>query len=394
MASPFPVTDIIALQVNAEKYGYGFGGANFRDSMVLSIDSEWPDFAHADLMYHEIAHYHLAFEFGPHWLVEGGADFVRAYRQAWDDTENWHGNVPLFEGNEFAGKIWCVDNGVGTIAALAEPSEFQDPCGYALGQFFLTKLFNSIGEAAFSSAMSELFQRYLGSSVLPDRRAGLSHLPQAHPARRQRRIPRPVPPAPRRDVSRRGITGIVPTSPFASAKGDAERSERRGMPAAEARPSNYHTTPLRPNPRRGQVPNLPLPTKQPTRIHPRRPRSATNKPTHHNTTKPPPPITAHHSNPAHPGSKTNPNNHTPPHLHTTKPPPPITVHYSNPAHPGSNDPNYLHPHNISNITNTKYLATISRKYYPNQINLPDDEIHYESNVNPQSSVYDSTSPHH
>ena len=181
MASPFPVTDIIALQVNAEKYGYGFGGANFRDSMVLSIDSEWPDFAHADLMYHEIAHYHLAFEFGPHWLVEGGADFVRAYRQAWDDTENWHGNVPLFEGNEFAGKIWCVDNGVGTIAALAEPSEFQDPCGYALGQFFLTKLFNSIGEAAFSSAMSELFQRYLDHQYHPTEeqvyRIFLKHIP-------------------------------------------------------------------------------------------------------------------------------------------------------------------------------------------------------------------------
>ena len=167
MASPFPVTDIILLQVNAEKYGYGFGGANFVDSMVLSIDSDWPDFAHADLLYHEIAHYHLAFEIGPHWLFEGGANFVQDYRQAWDGSEDWDGQVPLFEGNEFAGKVWCVNNGVSTIAALAEPSEFQDPCGYALGQYFLTQLYDVMGLAAFSSAMRELYERYLDHQYHP-----------------------------------------------------------------------------------------------------------------------------------------------------------------------------------------------------------------------------------
>ena len=167
MGGPFPVTDIILLQVNAGKYGYGFGGANFRDSMVLSIDSHWEEFAHADLLYHEVAHYHLAFEAGPHWLVEGGADFVRAYRQAWDGTEDWHGQVPLFEGNKFAGKVWCVTNGVATIAALGEPSEFQDPCGYALGQYFLTHLYNAIGLDAFSSAMREIYERYLDYQYHP-----------------------------------------------------------------------------------------------------------------------------------------------------------------------------------------------------------------------------------
>ncbi len=167
MASPLPVTDIILLQVNAESYGYGFGGANFRDSMVLSIGSDWEDFAHADLLYHEVAHYHLAFEIGPHWLFEGGANFVRAYRKAWDGTEDWDGEVPLFEGNEFAGKVWCVNNGVTTIAALAEPSEFQDSCGYALGQYFLTHLYDVMGLAAFSSAMRELYERYLDYRYYP-----------------------------------------------------------------------------------------------------------------------------------------------------------------------------------------------------------------------------------
>ena len=162
MASPLPVTDIIMLQVNVQNYeGYGYGGANFVDSMVLSIGSDWEGFAHADLLYHEVAHYHLAFEVGPHWLVEGGADFVRAYRKAWDGTEDWDGRVPLFEGNEYAGKVWCFNNGVDTIAALAEPSEFQNSCGYALGQYFLTHLYDTIRLAGFSSAMRELYERYL-----------------------------------------------------------------------------------------------------------------------------------------------------------------------------------------------------------------------------------------
>ena len=167
MASPFPVTDLIMLQVNAEKYGGGFGGVNLRDSMVLSIGSDWEDFAHAGLIYHEVAHYHLAFEIGPHWLFEGGANFVADYRKAWDGTEDWDGQVPLFEGNEFAGRVWCVNNGVATIAALAEPSRFQDPCGYALGQYFLTHLYDAMGLAAFSSAMRELYERYLDFEYYP-----------------------------------------------------------------------------------------------------------------------------------------------------------------------------------------------------------------------------------
>ena len=168
MASPFPVTDIIMLQVNVDNYeGYGYGGKNFRDSIVLSIDSDWPDTAHAGLLYHEVAHYHLAFEIGPHWLFEGGANFVTAYRQAWGGSGDWDGDVPLFEGNEYAGKVWCFNNGVTTIAALAGSGEFQDPCGYALGQYFLTHLYNAIGPAAFSSAMRELYERYLDHQYHP-----------------------------------------------------------------------------------------------------------------------------------------------------------------------------------------------------------------------------------
>ena len=168
MASPFPVTDIIMLQVNVENYeGYGYGGKNFVDSIVLSTGSNWPDTAHAGLIYHEVAHYHLAFEIGPHWLFEGGANFVTAYRQAWDGSEDWEGEVPLFEGNEYAGRVWCVNNGVATIADLAEPGEYAESCGYHLGQYFLTHLYDVMGLVAFSSAMREFYERYLDFEYHP-----------------------------------------------------------------------------------------------------------------------------------------------------------------------------------------------------------------------------------
>ncbi len=139
------------------------------------------------------------------------------------------------------------------------------------------------------------------------------------------------------------------------------------MPAAEAPPSNHHTTPPRPNPPRGrfqtcpyqpnnQTTNKPNPTTPPNRHHPsqsiipippipvqkptnqphtpptftppnhhhpsqsiipippipvQKPTNQPTTPQPHNPTKPPPPITVHHSNPAHPGSKTN-QPHTPP----------------------------------------------------------------------------------
>ena len=162
MASPFPVTDIIMLQVNAQSYGgEWYGGTNYVDSIVLSTDSDWPDTAHAGLIYHEVAHYHLAFEIGPFWLVEGGADFVRDYRKAWDGTEDWQGEVPLFEGNEFAGRVWCVNNGLDTIAALAGPSEHSSSCSYHLGNYFLNHLYDAMGLSAFSSAMREFYEGYL-----------------------------------------------------------------------------------------------------------------------------------------------------------------------------------------------------------------------------------------
>ena len=75
--------------------------------------------------------------------------------------------MPLYEGNEYAGRVWCVNNGVATIGALAEPGELQDPCGYALGQYFLTHLYDAMGLFTFSPTMQELYERYLDYQYYP-----------------------------------------------------------------------------------------------------------------------------------------------------------------------------------------------------------------------------------
>ena len=60
---------------------------------------------------------------------------------------------------------YCRDNGVPNIHAISVPDHpnpvAQSTCGYLLGEYFLTTLFNTIGEAAFSSALRELYGLYL-----------------------------------------------------------------------------------------------------------------------------------------------------------------------------------------------------------------------------------------
>ncbi len=60
---------------------------------------------------------------------------------------------------------YCQDNGVPNLHAISEPNHpnpvAQSTCGYLLGEHFLIALFNVIGEAAFSSAMRELYELYL-----------------------------------------------------------------------------------------------------------------------------------------------------------------------------------------------------------------------------------------
>ena len=91
---------------------------------------------------------------GPFWLYEGGANMVAEYVRA-DGGE--------IVANE-AALSYCRDNGVPNIHALSvadHPNPVaQSTCGYSFGQYFLITLFNTVGEAAFSSAIRELYESY------------------------------------------------------------------------------------------------------------------------------------------------------------------------------------------------------------------------------------------
>ena len=166
MAVPFPRSDIILLLINAPEYGQtALGGVNLGDSLTIFRDSE--RFPLADLLNHEIAHFYFVHEIGPFWLVEGGANFAQAYIRAWAGSPDWTGPVPVDE----LISTDCAENGIPHIHALSDPDPpdrmWQSTCQYGLGQYFLTKLFNTLGATAFSATLGELYGMYLQLQFYP-----------------------------------------------------------------------------------------------------------------------------------------------------------------------------------------------------------------------------------
>ena len=155
MAAPFPLTDLIVLSIEVDEYDVGYGGVNWGDSLVLLRGEKMGPSDYDEILYHEIAHFWLGADIGPFWLYEGGANMVAEYVG---------GDGQPLEGNEGV-LSYCGDNGVPNIHALSDPDHpnpvAQSTCSYGLGHNFLATLFNTIGEAAFSSAMRELYESYL-----------------------------------------------------------------------------------------------------------------------------------------------------------------------------------------------------------------------------------------
>lgn len=165
-AMPFPRSDVIVLLVNGSAYGEtAFGGVNHGDSLIIIRDNEQDPIA--GLLNHEIAHYFFVHEIGPFWLVEGGANFAQAYIDAWAGSATWAGPVPA---NEPIRTI-CAENGFPHMHALSDPDPqdrtWQVTCQYALGQYFLTNLFNTLGASAFSAALRDLYGLYLQLQFYP-----------------------------------------------------------------------------------------------------------------------------------------------------------------------------------------------------------------------------------
>ena len=155
MTVPFPLTDLIVLSVDVDGYDVGYGGVNWGDALVLLRGERSEPFDYSEILYHEIAHFWLSADIGPFWLYEGGANMVAEYVRV--DGQPLIGNEGILP--------YCRDNGVPNIHALGEPDHpnpiAQSTCSYGLGHHFLATLFNTIGEAAFSSAMRELYESYL-----------------------------------------------------------------------------------------------------------------------------------------------------------------------------------------------------------------------------------------
>ena len=159
MGAPFPLTDLIVLSLNVDDHDIGYGAVNFVDSLTLLWGTERT--IEETVVYHEIAHFYLTAEFGPLWLYEGGASFIAEYVRAGD------GEVAL---NDHAPE-YCRKHGVENMHALGDP-DHPDPvanvtCAYLIGQYFLTHLYDIMGKAAFSSAMRDLYERYLDYQYHP-----------------------------------------------------------------------------------------------------------------------------------------------------------------------------------------------------------------------------------
>ena len=155
MAAPFPWTDLIVLSVDVDEYDIRYGGVNWGDSLVFLRGERLEPRDYGELLYHEIAHFWLGGDIGPFWLYEGGANMVTAYVRA-------DGQALVLDEIRISD---CRNNGVPNLHALSDPNH-PDPvaqmnCGYFFGEYFLITLFNTIGEAAFSSAMRELYELYL-----------------------------------------------------------------------------------------------------------------------------------------------------------------------------------------------------------------------------------------
>lgn len=177
MGAPFPSTDVIILLLTFDDCAGLCGGANFVDSLVLVAEAGLP-FGDSTL-YHEIAHFYLTAEFGPFWLYEGGASFAASYTAALPDVDLTPEPLDL---------QYCQENGVPNLDTLYDYGHpdpvAQETCGYILGEYFLTVLYNIMGEPAFSAALRELHGLYLAYEYHPpEERVYRAFLQQTPPER-------------------------------------------------------------------------------------------------------------------------------------------------------------------------------------------------------------------
>ena len=138
---PFPVDDVIlTLLVGPTRYG----GVHLGHLMLLE-----PDYNGPRVLHHEVAHYY--FNFGPDWLFEGGADYVR------DFFLTSRGRVPRVQFPSY-----CRSNGLDNLQELVDLGEGRvfNRCRYSMGLHFMVSLRTVMGEEPWRSALRALYLEY------------------------------------------------------------------------------------------------------------------------------------------------------------------------------------------------------------------------------------------
>ena len=156
--APFPTNRVIMLIpiVDLDTDHGIYGGLHWGRFITATRYEPWP--VSRGVVYHEVAHYYFRGGLGPAWLVEGGAEFMKAYTNDRVGIESLEDRMPtarnLVRWN-------CSDQGIINIAHLNERSRaFTYPplgCNYNMGEYFLLNLFETLGEEATGRAIRTLY---------------------------------------------------------------------------------------------------------------------------------------------------------------------------------------------------------------------------------------------
>ena len=163
VGSPFPTTDIILLVADfCETVYFGFGGIHHGSHMHLIRYCDNP----VQSIPHETAHYY--FTKGPRWFNEGGAQFIK------DLVDHRNGDWGLGDQihNTTRSVQSCIDdyeleNIRHLIFLRANPLGIHPPnqCVYPMGEHFMLKIWETIGEGSMSSALRELLPSVLAKEL-------------------------------------------------------------------------------------------------------------------------------------------------------------------------------------------------------------------------------------
>ena len=142
MTLPFPTTDIILLLgEDGSHLGSFMTLTRFEDGVVLFVP-------------HETAHYYFGLLMkGPAWFSEGGAEFIEAL--VWDRK----GVLSLDDRRSQLGGAFSSCFGTLMVTNLWELDHFDGRtlgCDYSMGEYFLLKIHETIGEEAMGAAMREM----------------------------------------------------------------------------------------------------------------------------------------------------------------------------------------------------------------------------------------------